>query len=362
LQLTGITEKFVNFYYYCPAVKKSSGGVKVIYQHVQALNEMGVNAWVLHPRSNFKCNWFDHKTPIWNSSSISTNDHLIIPEVDVLSLANFLIENPIKFSIFVQGGDIERGNSVHAREKVNLVFKKAQFILAISDNINKLIAINFPDTVNKTIRVLPTVPWQLFLTDSWHEKENIITYMPRKNAAHAESVISAFRAWLPANWRIQPIRNASESEVAAELRKSRIFLTFSTPEGFGLPPLEAALTGNYVIGYHGNGGKEYWGPPVFQEIYPYDICSFVEAIKSRVDALDKFSNEYFREGTDFNSVIQRLFVKYSTKELKAHLRNFVDLANPLSLPLDKSSKRITIQHSPLTAWLIRKYKKIVLHH
>jgi glycosyltransferase involved in cell wall biosynthesis len=290
------------------------------------------------------------------------NDHLIVPEVDVLSLASFLFDNPIKYSIFVQAGDIPCGNSVHATEMVKSVFTKSQFILSISDDISKLIAINFPDTVNKIIRVLPTVSRKKFSSDLRREKENVITYMPRKNAAHAERVILALRAWLPSHWRIQPIQNANESEVAAQLSSARIFLAFSPTEGFGLPPLEAALSGNYVIGYHGNGGKEYWEPPVFQEIFPYDICSFVEAIKSRVDALDKYSKEYFREGTDFNSVIQRLSAKYSTEELKAHLRNFVDLANPLSLPLDKSTKRITIQHSPLAAWMIRKYKKIVLHH
>ena len=352
----------MNFYYYCPAVKKSSGGVKVIYQHVQALNEMGVSAWVLHPRSNFKCNWFEHNTPVWNKPSISINDHLIIPEVDVLSLANFLIQNPIKFSIFVQGGDIARGNSVQAIEKVNLVFKKAQFILAISDNIKDVIAINFPDTVNKIIRVLPTVPRKLFSNASWHEKENVITYMPRKNATHAASVILALKSWLPSNWRIQPIQNASENEVAARLNKSRIFLTFSTPEGFGLPPLEAALSGNYVIGYHGNGGKEYWESPVFKEIYPYDIKSFVEAIKSRVNVLDKSNNEYFHGGADFHALVQRLSDKYSTEELKIHLRNFVDLANSLSTPPGTSSKQIAIQHSLLIAWIIKKYKKIILHY
>jgi hypothetical protein len=355
-------EKLVNFYYYCPAVKKSSGGVKVIYQHVQALNEMGVNAWVIHPRSNFKCSWFEHHTAVWNKPSISINDHLIIPEVDVLSLANLLIGSPIKFSIFVQGGDIARGKNSQAIEKVNLIFKKSQYILAISEHIKELVAINFPDTLNKIIRVTPTIPHKLFSAGSWHQKENVITYMPRKNAAHAESVIKALSAWLPSNWRIEPIHNASESEVAARLSKSRIFLTFSTPEGFGLPPLEAALSGNYVIGYHGNGGKEYWEAPVFQEIYPYDISAFVEAIKSRIRTLENSGKEYLREETDFPAFIQRLSDKYSTEQLKVHLRNFVDLVNQHSSPLDTSSKQITIQHSPLAAWLIKKYKKIVLHY
>ena len=32
----------------------------------------------------------------------------------------------------------------------------------------------------------------------------------------------------------------------------------SNLEGLGLPPLETAIAGNKVIGYTGEGGKEYW--------------------------------------------------------------------------------------------------------
>ena len=42
------------------------------------------------------------------------------------------------------------------------------------------------------------------------------------------------------------------------LSKSKIFLSFSNLEGIGIPPIEAALAGNKVIGYTGGGGIEYW--------------------------------------------------------------------------------------------------------
>lgn len=47
---------------------------------------------------------------------------------------------------------------------------------------------------------------------------------------------------------------------------SRIFLSFSDLEGLGLPPIEAALCGNYVIGYHGGGGREYWRAPTLSRL------------------------------------------------------------------------------------------------
>ena len=33
-----------------------------------------------------------------------------------------------------------------------------------------------------------------------------------------------------------------------------------------MPPVEAAIAGNKVIGYTGEAGKEYWHEPVFTEI------------------------------------------------------------------------------------------------
>ena len=46
-------------------------------------------------------------------------------------------------------------------------------------------------------------------------------------------------------------------------------------EGFGLPPLEAAIAGNKVIGYDGISGKEYWKKPIFTEIENGNLLNFV---------------------------------------------------------------------------------------
>ena len=65
--------------------------------------------------------------------------------------------------------------------------------------------------------------------------------------------------------------------------KSKIFLSFSHLEGFGLPPIEAAIAGNKVIGYTGRGGSEYWKKPIFTEIPHGNISKFVyEIFKSKL--------------------------------------------------------------------------------
>ena len=48
--------------------------------------------------------------------------------------------------------------------------------------------------------------------------------------------------------------------------------------------VEAALAGNYVIGYTGEGGKDYWKKPIFTEIYSGDIREFVKKTIQRINS------------------------------------------------------------------------------
>jgi glycosyltransferase involved in cell wall biosynthesis len=80
----------------------------------------------------------------------------------------------------------------------------------------------------------------------------------------------------------------SETEVARTLAASRIFMAFSDFEGLPIPPVEAALAGNFVIGYTGQGGREYWNPPVFEAIESGDIVRFIDVVLKRVNDMDTF--------------------------------------------------------------------------
>ena len=117
-------------------------------------------------------------------------------------------------------------------------------------------------------------------------KDKIITYMPRKMMQHSVRVVSALQSLLPEGWSIQVIDKMTESQVADALSKSIIFLAFSEFEGLPVPPVEAALCGNIVIGYHGQGGKEYWRHPNFINVDQGDIRGFVEAALLTVEKVD----------------------------------------------------------------------------
>ena len=55
-------------------------------------------------------------------------------------------------------------------------------------------------------------------------------------------------------------------------------MSFSDLEGLGMPPIEAAIAGNQVIGYTGEAGKEYWKKPIFTEIKNGELLYFCEKV------------------------------------------------------------------------------------
>ena len=100
------------------------------------------------------------------------------------------------------------------------------------------------------------------------------------------------------------LSNLNEIELNKKLSQSKIFLSFSNLEGIGMPPIEAALAENIVIGYIGGGGSEYWKKPMFHKVEHGEIKNFGDLIikfiknynKSWItktkNARSKLSNQY----------------------------------------------------------------------
>ena len=111
--------------------------------------------------------------------------------------------------------------------------------------------------------------------------------MPRRMYEHAHLVRNLVGTRLPTGWRIVALDDLTECQIAAMLRDSRIFMSFSGLEGLPLPPAEAALAGNMVVGYHGQGGLEYWDPALFREVAVGDIQGFARAVLEEVEGIER---------------------------------------------------------------------------
>ena len=309
----------------CPAVNKAVGGVKVIYKQSELANKilqpLGHKSVILHPNTIFfKINWFKHNATIENQffkwqwtgkSSLSKIDGcfnpdkhiLIIPEVWAAKFGAQLAKLGIPYVIYVQNGYlINQGNRLDLIE----AYGSAQYIMTISDDTSECITMAFPKSADKILRIHYSIDSESFNPNN--EKENIITYMPRKMSDHSSKVIFFLHSHLPKNWKLQAIQNLNEEGVARLLQKSKIFMSFSDFEGCPLPPLEAALCGNHVIGYTGQGAKEYWTPEIFDSVEPGNVVGFAKLVLSKVSNLDTTANFINKEK------IKNLADTYSSKK------------------------------------------------
>lgn len=79
----------------------------------------------------------------------------------------------------------------------------------------------------------------------------------------------------------------NEKQVAEILSRSSIFMSFGDIEGLSLPPLEAAFSGNIVVGYTGQGAHEYFRKPVFREVHNGNFINFCKSVvRATLDVQD----------------------------------------------------------------------------
>ena len=317
--------------YICPTGKnRPAGGIKIIYRHVEILSRLlpkGVDSKIFHfDDINFQCDWFKHNVNFKKNSNFDpTKEFVIIPEWMAVYHARVLQKIGVKYGIFVQNGfylNTKPKNNFSDRE-IKEAYDKAEFIISYSDEITECVKLTFPQLIDKILRINISVNNNQFICSEeiFKNKENLITYMPRKKIDHVTKLLFILNQHLPKNWKIKSIDNLRESEVVDFFKKSKIFLSFSEFEGFGLPPVEAALCGNLVIGYTGESGKEYWDSPIFSEVFSGDLRTFANKVIKKIENFDekKFIFDEFRPH------IKKLAEKYSIEKEQHSLLSLVDL-------------------------------------
>ena len=300
----------INLIYILPSEKGPAGGIKVALQHSDIINKFkkkftskiifikkkktskwknsiqklvntnqkeNYDGWRFNQitiNKNNKIKWFNSNIAIKENFKFDKKkDFIILPEIFAHFAKDFLIKNNINYAILVQNGHAL--NFTNDSRSLNLAYSKAKLILSVSSHINQCIKIAFPICKNKIFMINQYV---LEHKVNYQTKSKIITYMPRKLPHHSKLVLFFIKKILPKSWKIIRLENMNEKTVIKNLIKSKIFLSFSNLEGFGLPPLEAATLGNIVIGYTGEAGKEYWNSPIFRKVEQGDILRFTEEI------------------------------------------------------------------------------------
>ncbi len=272
-------------YYLTPDQAAPRGGVRMLYRHVDLLNEAGIQAAVLHSKPGFRCTWFANSTRAVSAPQVtlSPDDILVVPEFYVLG-PEALPAEPRKI-VFNQGVYHTFDNVPFAgtgpgapyAELANLVS-----LLTVSEDSAALLRYTFPGVpVHRARAVLD--PRVFHPPGPQTKRAKRMAFVPRRRRQEREHLLHTLRArGLLAGWELVPIEGYSEAQTAEIMRNSALFLSFSEREGFGLPPVEAMASGCYVIGFTGMGGRDYFDPEYSSPVLENDILAYAKAVEEAV--------------------------------------------------------------------------------
>jgi glycosyltransferase involved in cell wall biosynthesis len=258
-------------YYLCPDFSSPSGGSRVIYRHVDALNDAGRPAAVLHHADGFRCEWFDNRTRVLGASSVELGpaDLLVVPEI----YGPFLDRLPAgpRRIAFNQNGYM---TFQHVPTATTLAYGGFEAAMTVSEDSAELLRFAFPGL---GVEVVPnSIDSGLFHAGT-EAPGRRLALMPRKRPGDAELIFRLLGERL-AGWEVTPIEGMSEGETAAMLRAAPVFLALGFREGFGLPAAEAMASGCFVVGFPGFGGREVFDPSFSVAVEDGDVLGAAEAV------------------------------------------------------------------------------------
>ncbi|MGP5220318.1 glycosyltransferase [Arthrobacter rhombi] len=250
-------------YYLAPEEPAASGGIKVIYRHVDVLVSLGIVSAVVHPREGFRASWFSNETPVIPASDLQlrSNDILVVPECYAPGFEH--LPTNVRIVVFNQGPhhtfdriglDPERPGAPYSQ------LPNLAAVLTVSNDGAELLRMTFPDTPVWTVRNV--VDESVFYPIPERPRRNV-AYVPSRRPDELSQLLhllNARREFSTGEWSLTGLSGLTEIEMANALRRSSIFLSLSHRDGFGLPPAEAMACGAYVIGHPGGGGTEFFDP------------------------------------------------------------------------------------------------------
>ena len=317
-------------YFLCPNNNLKSGGIKQIYRQVEALNKNGFKAFVLL-QDKKKQKWFHSNAPIaysphlfkilkytllnrkkglleklklWylKKKSVILDDDAILVFPEIYGDKIHTIAPKIKKVIFNQGCYLTFNHYLFEKDYEQNPYNHKDTIATIVASDDALSYMNYAFPNTKTYKITLGINHSIFNYSDKKQKQ--ICFMPRKLMEDARQVILILK--LRKNlkdWKFIPIENKNEKEVAQIMKESAFFLNFNRCEGFGLPAAEAMACGCYVIGYHGQGGKEYFKHDFSSVIEDGNIIEYVKKIEEITMVYEKNPNLILEKGRQASEFI-----------------------------------------------------------
>ena len=286
-------------YYVAPDTDEPSGGMRVIYRHVDILNRSGIPAAVLHCRRGFRCTWFENNTAVAYAPGLDLDggvDVLVLPEIYIDRVAE--IAPGIPKIVFNQNAYLTfrmaPWKGPEASRRLADSYRALLGVLVVSEDSSSYLAHAIPG-------LQPTRVHLGFEAELWHPPDvgpdRILSYMPRRRRDEANQVLHILsdRGALD-GWSVVAIDGMTEGQVAETMRRSALFLSLGKHEGCPVPPLEAMACGCHVIGYDGFGGAEYFVAPFAQSVPDGDVIALSRAVEGFLSSYPSRVEEWVATG------------------------------------------------------------------
>ena len=253
-------------FFYLPADDRISGGMRQSYRQVEILRQLGREAYATHYYDGFRYRGSPSTIPVMDISKVKLDesDAFVLPEVTGGIPRVPGLEQAIRV-INVQGAFL-LVKGMRADVDILRWFYQdfASFHITNSQLGLDTLRWLFPEKPSRRYFYSFDKPPFLYGGD----KKRQFCYMPRKRMTEQVETAAFLRLLGDrVSWQGVKIENMTEEQAAEVMRQSVLFLSYSEKEGMPMPPCEAMSCGCVVVGYHGIGGKEYFGK---------DFCITVE--------------------------------------------------------------------------------------
>jgi hypothetical protein len=267
-----------------PDLPRPSGGIKVIYSYVEHLNALGMDAVVWHGTPGFSYPDLPSAAPVVAAPEVEAlpGDVLVMPETGGSKWSFLSGGEPVV--MLCQGMDFVFADSDFLTDVPGDYpgWPQAVSVLAVSEAIATFL--EHACTPGFPIHRVPVEIEDYFRP---RPKERRIALMPRRRREDLLGAVQLIRrSGRLDGWEIVLIDGMSQAQVAEELGRSAIFLFGAEREGLGLPGAEAMAAGCYVIGFTGDGAKEYLTPDVAGVVLDSDVVGMAEMTLDAMRAFD----------------------------------------------------------------------------
>jgi hypothetical protein len=268
-----------------PDLPSPSGGIKVIYNYVEHLVALGYDARVWHGTPGFAYPDWDSPSPVDTGRHLdfAAGDVLLIPETGGSKWGRLPGDNPVV--VLCQGVDFVFSNSDFLRDEPGAYpgWPSAVAAVAVSKSIATFLrhacppsfpVHHVPVEIEERFRPLP--------------KERRVALMPRRRREDLIGAVQLMRrSGRMDGWELVLIDGMTQAQVAEELGRAAIFLFGAEREGFGLPGAEAMAAGCYVVGFTGDGAKEYMLPDCCSVVPDSDVVAMAELALAAMAQFDQ---------------------------------------------------------------------------